>query len=115
MHVRHRAASLLALGLLALAAGTARADRVPSSRVVTLPSTGARTDITVPYTTNGRSTLGVYGGVSPFIVSQPGLGNAEDASVRRVYNLQYYGSRQSFNSSFVGAMERPPNNLRPGR
>jgi hypothetical protein len=105
----------LALAALLVSAGVADAERVPSARTVTLPSTGARPDFTVPYTTNGRSTLGVYNGVAPAIVSQSGLGNAGDASVRQVYNLPYYGAAQSFNSSFVGAMQRPANSLRPGR
>jgi hypothetical protein len=108
-------AALFALGLLLGTTGLANAARVPSVRVVTYPSTGARHDITVPYTTNGRSTLGVADGVSPLIVSQPGLGTFNDAQVRPVYNLPYYGGRQSFNSGFFGAVDRQPNSLRPRR
>jgi hypothetical protein len=105
----------LALAALVVSAGPAKADRVPSARTVTLPSTGARVDITVPYGTNSRSTLGVYNGVGPLIVSQPGVGNVNDAPQRRVYNLPAYGANQQFNSGSVGAMQRPPNQLRPGR
>jgi hypothetical protein len=108
-------AALLALGLLLGSAGAANADRVRSTRVITYPSTGARHDITVPYTTNGFSTLGVFNGVGPLIVSQPGLGVLNDAQVRPVYNLPFYGGRQSYNSGFFGAVERRPNSLRPGR
>jgi hypothetical protein len=108
-------AALFALGLLLATTGLADAARVPSVRVVTYPSTAARSDVTVPYTTNGRSTLGVANGVSPLIVSQPGLGTFDDAQVRPVYNLPYYGGRQSFNSGFFGAVDRRPNSLRPGR
>jgi hypothetical protein len=43
------AVGLITLGLLAVVS-TASADRIPSQRVITQPSTGARTDITVPYT-----------------------------------------------------------------
>ena len=55
----------IGVGLVAvtlLACGTARADRTPSTRVPSPPpATGSRPDITVPYTTDGRSTL-MYGG-----------------------------------------------------
>jgi hypothetical protein len=105
----------LALAVLLVSAGMADAERVPSARTVTLPSTGARVDVTVPYSTNGRSTLGVYQGVAPQVLAQPGLGTANDASARQVYNLPYYGAGQAFNSSASGAIQRPANSLRPGR
>jgi hypothetical protein len=105
----------VALGALLMMTGLANAERVPSSKVATPVETGARPDITVPYITNGRSTLGVYNGVSPAIVAKPGLGGYQDAQVRPVYNLPYYGSQQYFNSGFFGAMDRPPNQLRPRR
>jgi hypothetical protein len=108
-------ATLFALGLLLATTGMANAERVRSVRIVTYPSTGARHDITVPYTTNGLSTLGVYSGVGPLIVSQPGLGTVNDAQVRPVYNLPFYGGSQSFNSDSFGAIERRPNSLRPRR
>jgi hypothetical protein len=113
MHVCHRAASLLALGLLALAAGTARADRVPSARVVTLPSTGSRADITVPYLTNGRSTLGVAQGVGPLIIVSPVLTDPARPEVKPVANLIFYGSGTSFGAPSIGAGPRQPNRLRP--
>jgi hypothetical protein len=108
-------AALFALGMMLATSGLADAARVPSTRIVTYPSTGARSDVTVPYTTNGRSTLGVANGVGPLIVSQPGLGTVNNAQVRPVYNLPFYGARQSFNSGSFGAVERRPNSLRPNR
>ena len=38
-----------------------------------------------------------------------------NAGVFPVYNLIYYGSKQSFDRTNVGAMPRLPNSLRPGR
>ena len=111
MNVR-RGAALLALGLLVLGAGPARAERVPSSRVVTLPSTGARPDITVPYITNGRSTLGVYQGVAPQVLGSPVLTDPALPEVKPVFNLIYYGSTTSWGAPSVGAGPRQPNRLR---
>jgi hypothetical protein len=101
--------------MLLAEATLADAERVPSTRVVTLPATGVRTDVTVPYTTNGRSTLGVYDGVAPQVMARPGLGTQNDVQARPVYNLPFYGSALYFNSGFFGAIERPPNVLNPRR
>jgi hypothetical protein len=106
---------LLGFGAVLGVAGLADAERVPSAKAITLPSTGARPDVTVPYTTNGRSTLGVYSGVSPRVADEPGLGENNDAQVRMVYNLPFYGAKQSFNAGFFGAVQGPFNSLRPGR
>jgi hypothetical protein len=108
-------AVLFALGTLLVSAGLADAGRVASTRVETYPSTGAHIDITVPYTTDGRSTFMGPNGVAPRITSGPGLGTVNDAQVRPVFNLPFYGASQSFNSGSVGAMPRQPNSLRPGR
>ena len=105
----------LTLGALLTSAGLANAERVASTRVITLPATGVRPDITVPYTTDGRSTFMVNGGVAPQILAKPGLGSYNDAQVRPVSNLPYYGAQQYFNSGFFGAMDRQPNQLRPRR
>lgn len=96
-------------------ATTAEAGRVPSYKTEIVPSSGARPDIFVPFLTNGRSTLGVANGVSPIILQQPGLGTENDAQLRPVFNLIYYGSQQAPNSSFMGAIPREPNRLRPNR
>ena len=112
---RHPMAVLFALGALLVSAGLANAGRVASTRVVTYSSTGVRPDVTVPYTTDGRSTLMGPNGVAPRIVSGPGLGTVNDAQVHPVFNLPYYGASQSFDSGSFGATSRQPNSLRPRR
>lgn len=107
--------SLFALAAVLLAAGAAAAERVPSTKAATTRHPGARGDITVPYLTNGGTTLGVYHGVEPLVYGKPALGNRDDAQVRPVFNLIFYGSRQNYNSSNPGAFPRPANILRPGR
>lgn len=100
------AAGLFVLGLLVL--GTdARADRIGSQRVVTQPSTGARTDITVPYTTDGRSAFMVNGRVAPRIYSSPEVDDKTNPGVPRTYNLIFYGSKQGFGTVSEGAVPRP--------
>ncbi len=101
-------AGLLAPALLVLAVPAARADRVPSSKVVVQPNTGARVDITVPYTTNGYSALGVYGRVAPKIYASPIVEDKANPGAKPVYNLIFYGSVQSFGSKSNGATPRPP-------
>src|SRR5262249_13638002 len=66
-----RAVGPFALGLVLLTGGGASADRVLSQKVPSTRCPGGRGDITVPYTTNGFSTLGVYQRVSPYIYSAP--------------------------------------------
>lgn len=108
--------SLLMIALAAALVVAARADasRVPSRKVEIVPSSGSRIDITVPYVTNGRSTLGVWNGVAPKILADPGLGNRADApQARPVTNIIYYGSNLYPGSQFGGAMPRKPNQLRP--
>ncbi len=112
----NRAIGCLALGALTVLAGVGRAQRVPSTKTVLPPSTGARVDVTVPYLTNGRSTLGVANGVAPLIVGKPSLYPGDpNTTGRPTYNLPFYGAVQSFNSAFFGAVQRNPNQLAPGR
>ena len=66
-----RVTGLLVLGLMLLTTGPVRADRVPSHKTVIPRDPGVRGDITVPYTTNGYTTLGVYQGVAPRIYATP--------------------------------------------
>jgi hypothetical protein len=106
---------LIAAAGLGLAAGRADAARVPSTRVPTELNNGARGDITVPYITNGRSTLGVYQGVAPRMYSGPALGAQNDPMMKPVYNIIYYGSKLGANDSNTGAQPREPNQLRPNR
>jgi hypothetical protein len=109
-----RALLTLALAAALAAAGSADAGRVPSWKTEIIPSSGARKDITVPYDTNGRSTLGVWNGVAPKMYADPGLGNRADApQARPVVNIIYYGSTLYPGSGFGGAMPREPNKLRP--
>ncbi len=103
----HKAAGLLVLGLLLLPA-PARADRIRSGKVTNQPSSGARNDITVPYGTNGRSTLGVYQGVAPRIYSSPVADNPSEPQAKPVFNLPFYGAVQGFGGQSNGAVPRPP-------
>src|SRR5436305_1549430 len=105
----------LALAALLALAGTASADRVPSRKSEGLRAPGVRGDVTVPYLTNGRSTLGVYDGVSPRIYAGPSVNDPRNSGVLPVFNLIYYGSRQSFNTANPGAEPRKANQLRPGK
>lgn len=109
--------SLLLAGLVAglFLVPPVHAGRVPSSKVQIVPAHGARPDITIPYTTNGRSTLGVYNGVAPYIYNKNGLSTVNNGQQRPVFNLIYYGSSLQPGPDFNGAMQRPPNQLRPNR
>lgn len=98
-----------------LLAATADAGRVPSSRVISPRSPGTAGDITVPYTTNGRSTLGVYHGVAPRIEAYPVLDNSPLPKIQNVYNLPFYGSRLGPSPIGIAATPREPNILRPAR
>jgi hypothetical protein len=113
MHRWRRAAGPLVLGLLLLAAGTTRADRVPSSRAESAPNHGARPDNRVPYTTNGFSTLGVYNGVAPRVYGSEDVSTPGSPQIKPVYNLPFYGAVMSFGTANQGATERPPIYLRP--
>jgi hypothetical protein len=104
----------LALAVVLLGGVSARADRVPSGKTVLTPSPGARGDITVPYLTNGRSTLGAYS-VAPRIYGSPNVQDTRNPAVKPVFNLIFYGSAQSFGDRSDGATQRPPNMLRPPR
>jgi hypothetical protein len=111
--------SLAVLGLLAGGAGAQRvpnsANRVPSQKVPSSPTIGGRFNVFVPYTTNGISTLGVAQGVAPAIYARPSVNDPVGKGVVPVYNLIFYGAKQSFNNSFPGAMPGRGNSLRPNR
>jgi hypothetical protein len=106
---------LLALGLTLALVGSSRADRTISSKTISLTTPGPRGDITNPYTTNGYTTLGVYQGVSPQVISNPLLIDPNNPQVQPNYNLIFYGSVKGFSDSSPGATSRPPNQLRPNR
>jgi hypothetical protein len=97
----------LALGLLLVLVGTAEAERVPMTRTQGQKSTGARIDISVPYTTNGRTAFGVYSGVSPRIYSSPIVDDPKNPQVKPVYNLPFWGAYMSFGDKSNGAAPKP--------
>ena len=107
--------SLTALGLLIALTTYADAGRVPSSKAGRTNNPGADGDITVPYLTNGRSTLGVAQGVSAIIAPSPSLGGVHGDVQRPVFNLIFYGAQKSPGADFNFATQRQPNQLRPGR
>src|SRR5262249_6246469 len=103
----------LALVVLVALAGSAEANRVPSQKAEGQRNPGARGDITVPYLTNGYSTLGVATGVGPIIYANPTVDDPKNAGILPVFNLIYYGSSQSVSATNPGAMPRKANRLRP--
>jgi hypothetical protein len=111
--LRRITAVVVAAGL-ALAAGAARADRVPGEKTVIPPSTGSRVDITVPYLTTGYTTL-MPGAVAPRIYASPNVEKPQYPQIKPVFNLIFYGSGMSFGDKSNGAEQRPPNVLRPPR
>jgi hypothetical protein len=106
---------LLAVAAAALAVNAAHADRVPTTRTVAPKSSGSRTDITVPYTTNGNSNFGVAQGVSPRIYKSPNVEDSQYPDTKRVYNLPFWGGSLSFGDRSEGATPRPPGPPFPGK
>ena len=104
---------LLVPCLALVLATAARADRVPSSKAYYPTDPGSRPQITVPYTTNGGSALGVYQGVAPSIYKSPSLNDPTAPGVKPVFNLIFYGSSQGYGGASNGAAQRPPNELKP--
>ena len=105
----------LAIALLLAAAVPAWAGRVPSRKTVLPSAAGPRGDITVPYWTNGRSTLGVANGVGPIIYARPQLGSPTQPVGQPVFNLPFYGSRLGASSGIIGATPQLPTIIRFGR
>jgi hypothetical protein len=66
-----------------------------------------RGDITVPYLTNGFTTLGVYQGVAPRIYASPTVYDPKNPQIRPVFNLPFYGATHSFGDLSDGAVSRP--------
>src|SRR4051812_36347936 len=100
--------SLTALGMVLALSASAEAGRVPSSKAERDYNYGARTDITVPYLTNNRSTLGVWQGVSPIITPSPGPGGFHGDTERPVFTLIFSGPQKSSTPAFIFATQRPP-------
>jgi hypothetical protein len=112
MRIGHVGRGLVVLCLALLLTTAARADRTPSSKAYYPTFPGTRPQVDVPYTTNGNSTLGVYQGVSPRIYASPSMENGNNPDVTPVFNLIFYGAKQSFGDASNGAEAGPPNQLR---
>jgi hypothetical protein len=107
MHRWRWALGPLVLAVMMWTAGAVRADRVPSHKTVFQRVPGTRADITMPYLTNGYSTLGVYQGVAPLIYSSPILVDPKNPQARPVFNLPFYGGTRSLGDQNDGAVSRP--------
>lgn len=105
------AAGALALGLMLTAATSAEA-RVPMTRTAGQKSTGSRNDMTVPYTTNGKTAFGVYNGVAPKIYASPVVDDPSNPQSKPVFNLIFWGSVQSFGDKSNGAIPRSGQQIR---
>jgi len=101
----HLIVAVLALGLSLVEAGKVSA-RTPSVRTQIQPSTGARTDITVPYLANGKNAFQGYAAL-PLIYSSPTVDDPKNPQARKVYNLPFYGGTQSYGDKSNGAESKP--------
>lgn len=116
MFLCRRAVGPWALGLVLLTASPAAADRVLSQKAVSMRSPGVRGDITVPYLTNGYSTLGVWQRVSPYIYSAPEVYESYSVNQpvayvnhewRPPYNPYYYSTLLGYQSRWTGQFYAP--------
>jgi hypothetical protein len=98
-------AGVFALGLVLLVGSLARAEHVPTMRTSGQKSSGARTDITVPYLTTGDSAF-MGNSVAPRVYGSPQVDDPNRPQVKPVYNLPFYGAVQSFGDRSNGAVER---------
>jgi hypothetical protein len=98
-------AGALAIGLIAGLAGSASAGRTGPTRSEGMKSPGSRVDITVPYTTSGNSAF-MNGSVAPRIYSSPIVDDPANPQARPVFNLIFYGAKQSFGDRSNGAVMR---------
>jgi hypothetical protein len=98
-------AGAVLVGLLFLASGTARAERIVTQRTSGQKSSGARDDITVPYMTTGKTAF-MQGYSAPRIYSSPQVDDPNNPQARPVYNLIFYGSKQGFGDKSNGAATR---------
>jgi hypothetical protein len=92
-------------GVLFLGNGVARAERTSTTRTSGQKSTGARTDVTVPYVTTGNSAF-MPGSVAPRIYASPTVDDPRNPQAKPVYNLPFYGGTQSFGDASEGARPR---------
>jgi hypothetical protein len=94
--------------------GSAAADRTPSVRTGGQRATGTRPDITVPYLNNGTNAFNAAN-VKPKIYSSPIVDDPKAPPTKPVFNLIFYGSKESFGDKSNGATPRPANTLRPAK
>jgi hypothetical protein len=113
MHRWRWAVGPLILGLFLVTVNTVRADRVPSQKAVLPRDPGSRGDITVPYITNGFTTLGVYQGVAPRVYAAPTVNDPNNPQIRPVFNLQFYGATRSLGDRSDGAVSKPKPFIQP--
>ena len=107
MNVRRGAMAFAALALVVLSAAPVRAERTSGARVATVLNNGARGDITVPYTTNGRSAILTGTGVAPRVYDSPIVDDPKNPQAKPVYNLIFYGAVQAFGDKSNGATPKP--------
>jgi hypothetical protein len=99
-------AGLLALGLLVVASGLARAERTGGFRTEGQRVSGTRPDIVVPYLTTGNSAF-FNNSVAPRIFASPVVSDPYNPQGRPVFNLPFYGAVMSFGDRSNGAVSRP--------
>jgi hypothetical protein len=100
-----RWAFVIAIGIMSVAASASQAARTVTTRAYGQHSNGARSDITVPYTTTGRSAF-MSGVVAPRIYSSPSVNDARNPQAKPVFNLPFYGAKQGFGDKSNGATPR---------
>jgi len=104
--------SLLAAVLtLLLGAAPSVFARVPMTRTEGQRTNGVRPDQFVPYLTNGYTAFGAYS-VGPRVYASPTVIDLDNPAAKRVYNIIFQGSAQSFGDKSNGAEERLPEGLR---
>jgi hypothetical protein len=98
-------AGLVLFSLCLLATETAQAGRTPSIRTEGLRDPGVRGDAFVAYLTTGYSAF-FSGTVGPKVVASPIVDDPKNPGVKPVFNIIFYGGKQSFGDKFNGATPR---------
>jgi hypothetical protein len=96
---------LALLGALLAFSLSARADHMQTQRSSGQRNNGARADMTVPYLTTGKTTF-MPNYVQPKIYSSPIVDDPAHPQSKPVFNLIFYGSKQSFGDASNGASPR---------
>jgi hypothetical protein len=97
-------AALLALGITIFASADALA-RTPTMRTTGQRDPGVKGDHAVPYLTTGNSAF-FSGFVGPQIISCQNVIDPVSSNAKPVYNIIFYGAKQSFGDKFNGATSR---------